>query len=81
MKMWDSSVGMDPKGLHVMEVFIVLNMTEEIFSLLFLQQHNQPITQCANDNPGNLNCETEVIPIQLEVPNKMKFHPELTGIH
>lgn len=53
MKMWDSSVGMDPKGLHVMEVFIVLNMTEEIFSLLFLQQHNQPITQCANDNPGN----------------------------
>lgn len=55
MKMWDSSVRMDPKGLHVIGIFILLNMTEEIFSLYFLQQRSQPTTQSANDNPGHPN--------------------------
>lgn len=78
MKMWDSSVRMDPKVLHVTEVWIWLkkysvfifcsNVTNE---LLIVQMKTQDI----------LNCETELIPIQSEAPNKMKFHPELTSIH
>lgn len=81
MKMWDSSVRMDPKGLHVMEVFIVLNMTEEIFSLFFAASKPTIYYNVQMTTQDILNCETELIPIQLEVPNKMKFHPELTGIH